>query len=110
LSADLAEEVVRRSAEGYRYAAVVAEVTGGKGRTLGVNVMVVVGEPGTGARQLGRYVAGRDRVGSPVRPTAPAVASDHPGTGAFRRLLFLFWWAVLAVLGIVALMLILRGP
>ena len=48
LNADLAERVVRHSAEGYRYAAFVANVTGGTedAPILGMNLLIVVADPG----------------------------------------------------------------
>ena len=50
LPAELAADVVERLGKGYRYAAYLAEVTGGHGDkpTLGANLLIVVAEPGVG--------------------------------------------------------------
>ena len=46
LNAGLAEEIVRKSANGYRFAAIISDITGGgKGESFGVNLLIVEAEP-----------------------------------------------------------------
>jgi hypothetical protein len=58
LGADLAEEVVRKSANGYRFATFIKDITGGKrkGQSFGVNLLIVQADPQTDDRQVKKYV------------------------------------------------------
>ena len=58
LSAALAADVARRLGQGYRYAAYLAEVTGGEpGKpTLGANLLIVVAEPGVDDEAVLEYM------------------------------------------------------
>jgi hypothetical protein len=58
LGADLAEEIVRKSAKGYRFAAVIKGITGGKrkGQSFGVNLLIVQADPNTNDRQVKKYL------------------------------------------------------
>lgn len=60
LREELAEEVVSKSRGGHRYAAFVTQVTGGKGKYLGVNLLMVVAEPGVSEVEAQAYVVGID--------------------------------------------------
>jgi hypothetical protein len=115
LAADLAEEVMSRSAEGCRYAAFATEVTGGGELRLGVNVMMVVVEPGATDEQAALYLSELDMPGfdaevtvrTQAEPTAPASGRHSPGAAA--GLLLRRWWVVLVVLALVVLVLILAS-
>lgn len=58
LNADLAPRVVRESNEGYRFAAFISDLTGGRREapTRGVNLLVVVANPGVTDREAQDYV------------------------------------------------------
>lgn len=58
LKAELAEEVVRHSQQGYRYGVYITQITGGDSgkETCGVNLLVVIGEPGVSDRKVQTYV------------------------------------------------------
>ncbi len=58
LNAALAQEVVSKSGRGYRFAVFIKDITGGrrKGQSLGVNLLIVLAEPGVGDREVKRYV------------------------------------------------------
>jgi len=58
LRAELAEEVVRKSAKGYHYGVFVMDITGGERgkKNRGVNLLVVVAEPGVSNRKAQAYV------------------------------------------------------
>ena len=58
LNAELAEEVVSAAREGYRYAAFVKNITGGTEDrpTLGMNLLMVVADPGMSDREAQNYV------------------------------------------------------
>jgi HIRAN domain len=57
LDGGLAEEIVRKSNRGYRFATFVKEVTGGrKGEWLGVNLLILQAEPGVNDRQVKNYL------------------------------------------------------
>lgn len=58
LRRELAEEVVSKSAKGYKYAAHIMTLTGGEpsAPSRGVNIVIVVGKPGTTNEQAQSYV------------------------------------------------------
>jgi hypothetical protein len=57
LNANLAEEVVSKSSKGYRFGVLVKDLTGGgKGESLGVNLLIVQADPGVDDRQVKEYV------------------------------------------------------
>ena len=58
LNARLASEVVCKAGRGYRYGAYVKNVTGGRGRTptMGLNLLIVVADPGVGDADVQRFV------------------------------------------------------
>jgi hypothetical protein len=58
LNAGLAEEVVWKSGQGYRFATFIKDITGGhrKGESLGVNLLIVQAEPGSGDRAAKKYL------------------------------------------------------
>ncbi len=58
LQRKLAEEVVERSPKGYRYAVFIADITGGGlgKKTHGVNLLVIVCEPGTTDEEAQEYL------------------------------------------------------
>jgi hypothetical protein len=57
LRAEIAEEVVRRSKQGYRYGAYVTAITGGtKGKgSRGANLLLIIAEPGVTDRKVQKY-------------------------------------------------------
>ncbi len=58
LQQELAEEVVSRSERGYRYAAFVKDVTGGRpsSPTHGINLLIIVALPGISDSEVQRYI------------------------------------------------------
>lgn len=56
LNRELAAEVVRKSERGFRYTAFITDLTGGD-ETRGVNILVVVAEPGVSDKQAQQYVS-----------------------------------------------------
>jgi hypothetical protein len=57
LNAELASEVVTKSKQGYRFVAFVKDITGGgEGQSLGVNLLIIVVEPGIGDREVKKYL------------------------------------------------------
>ena len=78
LNADLAAEVVGKSAKGYRYAAYVSDIRGDK--ILGVNVLLVVGTPGTTDAQAQKlaFVTRDDGPEWTLQLRPPLDASDSP--------------------------------
>jgi HIRAN domain len=67
LNAGLAEQVVRRSAKGYRFAVFIKNLTGGTARatTRGVNLLIVQADPGVSDQEAQDYA---DRFLSDPRP------------------------------------------
>ncbi len=59
LSAELAEEIVRKNAKGFRFAAIIKDITGEKrkGKSLGVNLLIVQADPKTDDRQVKKYLS-----------------------------------------------------
>ena len=60
LDARLAEEIVKKSAKGYRFATLIKSITGGEGeKTLhGVNLLIVQASPGTSDGAVKNYLKG----------------------------------------------------
>ena len=57
LNAGFAEKIVRKSANGYRFAAFINDITGGgKGQSLGVNLLIIEADPQTDDRQVKKYL------------------------------------------------------
>jgi len=88
LSAELAEEVVSKSERGYGYAAFIKNITGGAGGapTRGVNLMIVVAEPGVSDNEVQRYVSGIDL--SDADTSSPR-RGPSSGTGCLGQLCLL---------------------
>jgi hypothetical protein len=57
LNAGLAKQIVRKSADGYRFATFISDITGGgKGKSFGVNLLIVEADPQTDDRQVKKYL------------------------------------------------------
>ncbi len=56
LSADLAKEVVRRSRNGVCYNAFAMQLTGGGDRSYGMNILMLMCQPGTTNEQAQAYI------------------------------------------------------
>jgi hypothetical protein len=57
LASTLAADVVSMSEQGYRFAAIIKDVTGGgKEQSLGVNLLIIRPVPGTGDRDARKYL------------------------------------------------------
>jgi hypothetical protein len=58
LGAELAEEIVWKSNNGYRFLVLIKDITGGKrkAQSLGVNLLVIQAEPGVGEGPAKRYL------------------------------------------------------
>ena len=79
LKAELAEEVVYRSARGYRYGAFVKNITGGTedAPTLGVNLLILVAEPGVSDQEAQNCVDMLDLSDTDVARQSGS-ADSHP--------------------------------
>lgn len=96
LNAGLAEEAVRRSGQGYRYAAFVKNITGGGGDapTLGVNLLIVVADPGVSDAEAQSYANMLD-VSDANLPERPSMSNTAAGRKAGCLSLLLLCFLVL---------------
>jgi hypothetical protein len=91
LNAGLAKKVVSKSANGHRFAVFIKEITGGgKGQSLGVNLLVVEAIPGVSDHQVYNYV--NDLIKSDPELNGARVREIHGAedeAGCFGKLVLL---------------------
>ena len=92
LNAGLAEEVVSKSSKGYRFGVLIKDLTGGgKGRSLGVNLLIVQADPGVDDRHVKGYLKGL------IREDPELEGAKIDGGSSGRLLAFVFLVAIGAI-------------
>jgi hypothetical protein len=96
LRAELAREIVNKSAMGWRYAVCISDLTGGNGKNRGVNLLLLVAPPGVSDDEAQRY-ADAHGIGRPSPTVAPTVASDSAGPAKLALVLVCIIAAVVLI-------------
>ena len=93
LNAELAEEIARKSEKGYRFAAFIKDITGGKrkGHSFGVNLLILQAEPGIGDHHV------KEHLNQLIRDD-PELEGAKVESGCLRKLIFPFAMIVIGVI------------